>query len=1005
MIQRNLCVLLIVVMQACGGGDTHRANNFNSVQDGVLSAQDFQSPPMDSRIHTWYHWLNGNISKTHITKDLESIKKVGLGGFTLFNVSEGIPFGGIEYYSEEWWEALVHTKKEAKRLGLTMGIMNGPGWSTSGGPWNTPENAMKEVVWKEQRISGPTTFEQQLGVPKPVLGLERDMKKDTVVNQRYYMPREDLKGHYQDIAVLAYPSTRGEKTDKPYRIKSWWHKAGFSKMARYQRDNRTADKEEVINPEQIIDITKYLDDSGLLKWEVPEGDWTILRVGFQPTGRSNHPAPVGGKGLEVDKMSRKAVDIHWRESVMKMVEAGEANQQDRAISYVLIDSYEAGHQNWTQGFEKQFVKQMGYDLTKYLPTIAGKVVGSVNESEEFLWDYRKVVSDMINQNYYKRFQELAHENGLLFAAEGYGNFGNTDDFATGEYIDIPANEFWANRHNHHGGITKLASSMAHVYGRRIVGSEAFTGSPNKIFETNPRDIKAQGDWFYSKGINQFWLHTFAHSPFDQTPGLGVGSYGSYFNRNNTWWDFAGGWFEYMARAQYVLQQGRSQSDILYFVGEDAPVDPEVKSKLLPSIPAGYDYDFCNLDVLQKATVKNGKIVLHSGQEYAVLVVKKSEHITFAALAELERLLSEGATAVAYQAIRTPSLKKSDENYEIYQRLIALLSTSHQGELYEGDAVKRALTEQGYQPDFEYTAQGDEDSVLEVHLLGDPVEYFHKRIGTSDVYFVSNQLDHPQYIEAIFRTQNKSLQLWYPESGAVVSAGFEITKDGRTSLNLDLEASESVFVVFGGTDEGSIIKVDEKDERIQEVLFEQPWEVSFQGNNAPNPIELKPIQDLSKHADPEVAHFSGTITYSNRIALTETDDLKKIELSLGEVHVAARVFVNDQMVGNLWKRPYELDLTEYVEIGKTNELKVEVANLWVNRIVGDQTLPEDSKWTDKTGSTAKGLGLLEVPDWVKNGQSSPTGRGAFVGWKWDHMKDKELMPSGIEGPVQLKLTKK
>ncbi len=84
--------------------------------------------------------------------------------------------------------------------------------------------------------------------------------------------------------------------------------------------------------------------------------------------------------------------------------------------------------------------------------------------------------------------------------------------------------------------------------------------------------------------------------------------------------------------------------------------------------------------------------------------------------------------------------------------------------------------------------------------------------------------------------------------------------------------------------------------------------------------------------------------------------------------------------------------------------MEVANLWVNRIVGDQELPDDCEWTTNTGSTAEGLGLAKVPDWVKENKESPTGRKAFVGWKWTHMKGKELVPSGLVGPVSIHVEK-
>ena len=250
---------------------------------------------------------------------------MGIGGFMICNAAEGTPPGSATYYSDEWWKMFIHTKKEAKRLGLEMGIMNGPGWSASGGPWNTPENSMQEVVWTEKQLTGPSYFNGKLSIPEPVLGLERDMKRDSVLNRRYYMPRNFLRGYYKDLAILAFRTPEGEMAGKPYHINRWWEKAGYSKIAKYIRDKKEAPNEEVVHIDKIIDLTGKINEEGNLRWNVPEGNWTILRVGYQPTGRSNHPAPKGGKGLEVDKMSAEAVDIHWEESIGKknMIKEGE----------------------------------------------------------------------------------------------------------------------------------------------------------------------------------------------------------------------------------------------------------------------------------------------------------------------------------------------------------------------------------------------------------------------------------------------------------------------------------------------------------------------------------------------------------------------------------------------------------------------------------------------------------------------------------------------------------
>lgn len=971
---------------------------------------DFKNPSKSAKTQVWYHWLNGNIDTTFVTKDLESMKEIGIGGFHLFNVAEGTPAGKVIFHSPLWWDAVIHTKKEAKRLDLEMGIMNTPGWSTSGGPWITPEKAMQEVVWTEKQFEGPLKFSGKLSIPKPGLGIERDMKRDTIVNQRYYMPRDHVKGYYNDIALLAFPTPQGEINSKPYRIKQWWNKAGYRKNKNgLTRDNRIAPESEIVKTESIINITDKLDSEGNLIWDIPQGNWTILRIGYQPTGRSNHPAPKGGKGLEVDRMSSEAVEIHWNEAVLKMLKAGGKDLKD-VITSVTIDSYEAGHQNWTKGFEDKFKSQVGYDIINYLPAITGRVISSIDTTEDFLWDFRNTISNLITLNYYATFQKLAHKNGVSFAAEGYGNFGNTDDLSVAKYIDIPANEFWANKSNHHGGITKLSSSTAHIYGKKIVGAEAFTGSPLKIFETNPKDIKSQGDWFYAKGINQFWLHTFTHNPFYQKPGLLLGTYGSQFNRHNTWWKFAKGWFDYQAKTQYMLQQGNPKNDILYYVQEHEPVSPKLKEGLTPSIPSGYDYDFCNLDILKKTKIIDGKLLLPNGLEYSVLVFHNKKIVNIETLKVLKELISEGATVLANKPQKILGINNSKNYEEEFKTILSEVWGNQKvnkgykkkigkGLIYSEESILNVVKDINLLPDFEFVLD-NKIEYGETLFPGNGIEFIHRNTENTDVYFVSNQHDKAKTIKAKFRVGDRIPELWNSDTGEITkSQEYKKTEDGRIEVTLRLEESGSIFVVFRNKLTQNAVNTYKKPVIEKQITFNKPWKVSFEGIAAPEEIKMQELIDISKHTNPKVASFSGTITYQNNINIEVLDTTKNFILNLGKVEVAAAVYVNEKLVGNLWKNPFNINIASYLKKGE-NKIQIDVANLWVNRLIADQKLPENGDYSSKNASTARGFGLQKIPDWVTQGKESPTSRKTFVGWKWDHLEDKELIPSGLIGPVFL-----
>lgn len=1015
----------------------------------------FEAPPVTAKPQIWWHWLNGHISREGITADLEAMKEKGLGGFTLFNVSEGTPEGPVKYMSDEWWSLVKHTKAEAKRLGLEMGFHNGAGWSSSGGPWVTPDKAMQEVVWTEKKITGPIAFDGILDLNKAALGIERDMSRNPEVNKRYYVAREIVEGYYNDIVLLAFPTPKKELSGSPFLIKDWKGKAGYIKMKNFIADDRVTTPSDVINISQIIDLTSKMDSKGRLRWNVPEGDWTIVRFGYQPTGRSNHPAPSAGKGLEIDKFSTEAADLYWEKSISKIIDTG-TEENNKALQHILIDSYEVGHQNWNKTFDKDFQIKRGYSPLQYLPALTGRVVESMEISEKFLWDFRKTINDLIVENYYAHFAALAQKNGLSLSSEAYGQFGNINDFDASGKVHTPMAEWWASHpQENHTATAKLAASAAHTYNRKLAGAEAFTGNPKQIFEESPRSLKAEGDYFMCQGINQFNLHGFAHDPYNIAPGLGLGTYGSRFDRRNTWWPYAHGWFDYLSRCQYMLQQGKFKADFLYYVGEDAPLISWIREKLAPAIPLGYDYDFCNQEILKQLVVKNGLIVLPNGMTYQMLILPENQHMSLGTLQQIEQLVASGATIVGPKPVRTPGNEGgqlAEEQLKIISAKLwgkcdgkSITNTKYgKGEIYWGETLENISVEKNILPDLSYKIIGNE-KYGELSHSGSGIEFIHRQLENTDFYFVSNQHDKAKLVEVTFRINSMLPELWFPETGRVeVASEFRKTVDGRMVVTLRLKQSEAVFVVFHQplANEKGIISVTkneqaanvnihrEKDKFIlsateagnyvvnigdgnskeinikkvpSSLVLTGPWKVSFSSaSGAPKQIEMPHLISLSEHANPEIKYFSGTAIYDVEVNVSPKIMSKgqNVVLDLGDVQVIAEVIVNGKSLGVLWKPPYKIGVTDFLQKGK-NTIRIKVANQWVNRLIGDQKLPDDCEWTTNTGSTAKGMGLLKVPDWVVNKTLRPsTQRKTFVGWQWPHLAEKELLPSGLIGPVSL-----
>lgn len=721
----------------------------------------FREPPGWAKPHTWWHWVNDNVSKEGITADLEAMRRVGIGGVQIFHVDVGVPSGGVTYLSARWREMMVHAVREANRLGLEVCLHNCAGWSSSGGPWVKPEHAMQRVVVSEVRVRGPARFAQRLPQPETRLGF------------------------YRDIAVLAFPTPRSE-----VRIPGLAGKAAFQRQNGIQPIPAPDVPDEAVVPlDGVVVLTHLMRQDGWLEWDVPEGEWTILRVGHTPTGKDNHPATPEGRGLEVDKMSREALEAFWNDGVMATVLRDVGALAGKTLNNALVDSYEVGAQGWTPRFREEFRRRRGYDLLPYLPALAGYYVGSPEISERFLWDLRQTVSELFVENYYGHFATLCRRHGLLFSTEPYGD-GIFDDLAAGGRADIPMGEFWIGGWTHE--TAKLASSAAHTYGRRIVGAEAFTAAPELgRWLNDPYSMKTLGDHIFCLGVNRFIFHRYAHQPWkDLKPGMTMGPWGFHFERTLTWWEQSRAWLRYLARCQYLLQQGRFVADIALYAGEHQPVSPPFRLDLRER---GYDYDCLSKEILLQARVRDGRIVLPSGMSYRVLVLPDSRFMTPRVLRQVAELVRAGAVVVGPKPEKSPSLQGypgCDEQVrrladEVWGECDGVKVKEHRygkGKVVWGKDVVLVLQEMGVPPDFEVVPR-------------DRVEYIHRVLGDADVYFVSNQRYRTVEVQAFFRVTGKVPQLWHPDTGMIEPAPVYRVQGGRTVVRLRLPPAGSVFVVF------------------------------------------------------------------------------------------------------------------------------------------------------------------------------------------------------------------
>ena len=544
--------------------------------------------------------------------------------------------------------------------------------------------------------------------------------------------------------------------------------------------------ELVVPTRDVRDLSRQMAADGTLEWDVPAGEWVVQRIGMTPTGMRNSPASPEGQGLEVDKMNRTLAAQHFEAFIGEVLRRVPAADR-QAFTRVVADSYEMGAQNWTDGFDTAFRQRYGYDPIPWLPVLSGRLLGSADQSERFLWDLRRLVADRVASEYVGGLREACRPHSLGLWLENYGHWGFPAEFLQyGGASDRVGGEYWVT--GDLGSIEcRAAASCANTYGMPIVSAEAFTGGP--AFQNAPRALKARGDWAFCEGINHFVLHVYIHQPWqEKVPGVNAW-FGTEFNRHNTWFESGRAWIDYLRRCCWLLQQGHRVADVAYFIGEDAP---KMTGTREPPLPAGRDFDDINAEViLDILTVRDGLLTLPHGTTYRLLVLPALDTLRPAVMRKIRDLVHDGATVVGPPPSRSPSLQDYPHADLEVRRLAGELwgqatarqpgeRTFGQGRIVWGKPLDEVLNSLGSPPDFESSA---------------PLRFTHRRQGEVDIYFVANPKPEPLTTTAAFRAGNKAPEFWWPDSGRLEHPAVYDIAEGRVRLPLSFGPHGSVFVVF------------------------------------------------------------------------------------------------------------------------------------------------------------------------------------------------------------------
>jgi hypothetical protein len=996
----------------------------------------FSDVPHHAKMRVWWFWHEGQATKKSITQDLEAMKVNGIGGAILCDNGERHTTPGAVFMSDEWQELFAHVIRESTRLGIEISLNIQSGCGDPGNPNIANDNGLKKILFSEAVVSGPKKIEMKLPLP----------------------PTNKI--FYQDIAVQAVKKKLSDAT-KDKLIKNWSlksynkhdsNRSGLSDLKTFYDAYSDDGMAAAIGPDEVVDLTNSFKD-GVLTWDIPQGNWTIIRYGMTSTGKRNNYASAGFRGgLCYDPINKTGIIAQWKDVAKPLINVAKENGD--SLKFVHVDSWEMGLCNWTQDFQAKFKKLRGYDMDPYLPVLAGHIVGSRDISNRFLEDFRLTVGDLAAEENYQTLRDLAHAEGISMHSESAGpHMPPVDGLRTLGINDIPMGEAWARANTHRATEPKrmqvaLGASAAHIYGKRFLAVESPT-SIGPVWERNPAEVKNVLDRIFCTGVNRINWHTYDSSPDEfGLPGIAYFA-GTHLNRKVTWWKQSKTFIDYINRSQHMLSQGLHVADVLGYLGSRAPLFAVLHRLERDDIPVGYAWDMCNADAfLKRASVKNGRVVLPDGKSYAVFALSDDKQMHLPVLRKIEKMVAGGMILVGNPPQRPFGLTGYPESDKEFKSIVKKLWPSvdgvktyvnkyGKGKVYVGFPVDKVLEAEKIGPDLAWQPADGVD-----------LEYIHHTSDDVDVYYVINKwarhgIDDLKYryiptlpdrfvqVNCSFRVDgDRKIERWDPVTGKITPVNVYEMTDGHYTLPVSLEPEGGAFFVFSKAPQtehitsiskdgavlaegnaplengassvfvrdskfevfdkgrynltlatGKTIKVNNPADA-DALKIQGPWKVEFMEK----PLLGKPFTETfdtlilwTESDNRSVKYFSGTASYENSFDITKADLKGRAYLDLGMVGDIATVRVNGKEVGTYWKAPYIADVTDFIK-DRINTLEVEVTNLWINRLVGDEKLPAGERKT-YTNVISNKRYKIQGPD-----------------------VDQYLRVSGLLGPVEIRFSK-
>ncbi|NGM64536.1 glycosyl hydrolase [Sphingobacterium sp. SGR-19] len=777
-------------------------------------------------------------------------------------------------------------------------------------------------------------------------------------------------------------------------------------------DERDVNPAYVMDSEKAITLNPTAVQGEELTTELPAGNWKILRIGHTTTGHKNETAGAG-KGLECDKLNAETVAFQFEQWFGKAYEMVGRELAKDVLTVYHIDSWESGSQNWTKQMPQEFRTRRGYDLTTYLPVLAGYIVNSVGESEAFLHDFRETIADLLQEKGYQTLRQKSDEYGVEFTAEMTAPVMLSDGMEHFGWADRPMGEFWFRSPSHDKPNDILdATSGGHIYGKNNIMAEAFT-QIRMEWDEHPRLLKSLQDRNFALGINSLVYHVYVHNPWmDRKPGMTLDGIGLYFQRDQTWWKPGKAWVDYAIRAQQLLQTGKPVRDIAVFIGEEMPrrsILPDRLTNTLPGIigesrvdrtdslmrnegwpaqkiasvttsanmynPAdwvdplrGYAYDSFNPDVLlNQAKVVDGNVVFADHIAYRLLVVPGQHllnptpnHFSLAVLQKFADLAEQGASVLFKEKPTHIHGIVAKQDSIAFQKIVdKLFSDMQMADGLQYKALGKGKVYLGVYHADSFDPLGIKEDVIIDNKNNASISWNHRHFDGGDSYFVANQDSVQRKASLSFRATASNIYLYDVLQDRLLPVS-SVQKDNRTELNIVFEPFQSFFVLFSESQlnlpDWEVVKVE---------TLKGEWNLQL-ADVKHEPIKQQHPDFWTTSVVDDVRYHSGMGSYSLTFNQPKKIGEQRVTLKLERVESLAEIVLNGKEVGVIWTNPLEIDVTDYLTRGK-NKLEVRVYNTWGNRF-GYESRHEPAERLIQTIATPKYL--------------------------------KDLQKSGLQGDVQL-----